>query len=153
MKNTLFFFALLLLFSCRHEPETRLLPLDYLIFGHSYGECSGETCVEIFKLADGVLYEDTSQYIYFSNTFDFTPLANDKYVLVKDLPDYLPAQLLQLDDSIFGCPDCGDQGAMYIQVSFNGQVKTWSIDQYKGAVPEYLHDFMDKVNEKIALLQ
>ncbi|MDX1910904.1 MAG: hypothetical protein SFV22_05430 [Saprospiraceae bacterium] len=151
LKRSLLFIPLLLL-SCRHEPETRLVELDYLIFGHSYGECAGETCVEIFQLRDGVLYEDTSLFIQ-SNAYQFTPLDNDKYLLVKDLPEYLPTQLLQSESATFGCPDCGDQGALIIQISENGQEKTWFIDQFKGEVPEYLHPFMNKVNEKIALLQ
>lgn len=151
LKRSLLFIPLLLL-SCRHEPETRLVELDYLIFGHSYGECFGETCVEIFQLRDGVLYEDTSLFIQ-SNAYQFTPMDNDKYLLVKDLPEYLPTQLLQSESAIFNNPVFQDGGALVIEVSIGGKVKTWFIDQFKSDVPEYLHPFMNKVNEKIALLQ
>ncbi len=33
--------------------------LEYLIFGHFYGECIGEKCVEIYKLNKTQLLEDT----------------------------------------------------------------------------------------------
>lgn len=31
---------------------------DYIIFGHFYGECGGETCIEIFRLEKDKLFED-----------------------------------------------------------------------------------------------
>ncbi|MEM9687322.1 MAG: hypothetical protein AAF934_10435 [Bacteroidota bacterium] len=49
----------------------------------------------------------------------------------------------------FGCPDCTDGRGVFIQYSENGNVKSWRIDQIKVNVPGYLHNFIDKVNEKI----
>ena len=33
---------------------------DYIVFGHFYGECVGEQCVEIFKLTKDQLSEDSN---------------------------------------------------------------------------------------------
>jgi hypothetical protein len=45
------------LISCKKD-NAAIPPSDYLIFGHFYGECSGERCIEIFKLEKDKLFED-----------------------------------------------------------------------------------------------
>ncbi len=128
---------------------------DYLIFGHFYGLCTGEECVEIFKLESNKLLEDINDNYPGRTDFyngDYIALGHTKFDLVNDLTDYFPNNLINENDTVFGCPDCVDQGGLYIEYNFNGIRKFWVIDQSKGSVPNYLHDFMDKVNEKIALI-
>ena len=79
-------------------------------------------------------------------------MGKDKFEQVKDLVDLFPTQLLNENVNTFGCPDCTDGGGLFIQYSENGTLKSWRIDQIKGNVPSFLHDFMDKVNEKIELI-
>lgn len=124
---------------------------DYLIFGHFYGMCGGEECVEVFKLTENELYEDSSDD-YSLKKFNFYELDQATYTLVKDLYKFIPEQLLKEESDIFGCPDCADGGGLFIELSKDGKLFSWRIDQSKENVPEYLHDFMDKVNEKIALI-
>ncbi len=124
---------------------------DYLIFGHFYGMCGGEECVEVFKLTENELYEDSSDD-YSLKKFNFYELDQATYTLVKDLYQFIPEQLLKEESDIFGCPDCADGGGLFIELSKDGKLFSWRIDQSKENVPEYLHDFMDKVNEKIALI-
>ncbi len=149
----LFILTLLIAFisSCSKNDEVELNKTDYLIFGHFYGECIGTTCVETYKLTNTKLYEDTNGN-YLGTEFNFVELGNDKFHLTKDLIDYFPNQLLNENENVFGCPDCVDQGGLFIQYSKNENVKSWRIDQSKNAVPNYLHSFMDKVNEKIYLI-
>ena len=123
---------------------------DFLIFGHFYGFCIGESCVETFKLTDEKLFEDNIDD-YSGKELNFIELENDKFEQVKNLAEFFPNQLLN-DNNVFGCPDCADGGGLFIQYSENGNIKSWRIDQPKRNVPEYLHNFIDKVNEKIALL-
>ena len=113
--------------------------------------CVGEECVETFKLTDDQLYEDKVDD-YSGQQLVFIPLDQSKFNKVRDLPKYLPEELLNSNQSVFGCPDCADGGGLFIQYYQNGQLKSWRIDQVKSNVPAYLHDFMDKVNEKIALI-
>ena len=141
----------LLLFSCSKEETIDLYNVDYLIFGHYYGECIGEGCVETFKLTESELYEDTKDP-YAGGDFDFQPLENEKFEQVKDLINYFPEELLSSEKEHFGCPDCADGGGLYIEISENGKVNSWRIDQMESNVPEYLHGFMAKVNEKISLI-
>src|SRR5690606_35950241 len=124
---------------------------DYLVFGHFYGMCIGNSCVVNYKLSDNKVYEDLKK-AYSHTEFEFEVLNNGKFEQVKNLMDFFPSKLLNEKESVFGCPDCADQGGLFIQLSKNGVVKSWRIDTQKEHVPSYLHDFMDKITEKIALL-
>ena len=152
MKNLIFaFLPFLLIFACSSNNDIVLEEDDYLIFGHFYGFCLGETCIETFKLTSNKLYEDSNDQ-YTHESFNFETLDGAKFELVKDLVDYFPTKLLSEKKPVLGCPDCADGGGIFIEYSKNGTVKRWNIDQMKANVPSYLHDFMDKVNEKIDLI-
>jgi len=124
---------------------------DYLIFGHFYGMCGGNGCVVTYKLTDDGLLEDTTKE-YPGTNFNFIPMGQNEFEAVNDLMDYFPSELLNVNEDFIGCPDCADQGGVFIEYSKNGTTDNWRIDQYKNNVPDYLHAFMDKVNEKINLL-
>ena len=124
---------------------------DYLVFGQFYGMCAGEGCVETFKLTDLELFEDTVDD-YSGTNLNFIKLDNEKFEQVKDLMDYFPQELLSENETILGCPDCADGGGLFIQYYHNGSLKSWRIDQAKGQVPNYLHEFIDEVNNKIQLI-
>jgi hypothetical protein len=147
----LLFLLLSTSWACEKSQDLPLTDGDYLIFGHYYGLCGGEECIETFKLTAEQLFEDTNDN-YGSQNFNFVPLADELFEQVRELQDDIPAQLLEQADLTFGCPDCADQGGLFIQYVSGEDVQSWHIDQNQGAVPEYLHDFMDKVNAKIALI-
>ena len=152
MKKYIFLFVLpLILFSCSSDDGKPTNKNDYLIFGHFYGFCAGEGCVEIFKLTDTKLYEDTEDD-YLLDSFNFVEHETEKFNLAKDLSDYFPAELLSETESVLGCPDCSDGGGLFIEYSKNGVTNSWRIDQFKENAPEYLHDFMDEVNQRISLI-
>ncbi len=138
--------------SCKKDDEIEINENDYLIFGHFYGECNGESCVETYKLTNQKLYEDLNDNYTGIEPFNFTELSNDKYYEVKELLDIIPAELLSENETTFGCPDCADQGGLLIIYKKGESKKRWKIDQFKNEVPSYFHDFMDKVNEKINLI-
>lgn len=144
---------LLLIFicSCTSNDDIQLNKSDYLIFGHFYGFCVGESCVKTFKLTSDALYEDLNDN-YSHESFNFGVLDGDKFEQAKDLINYFPTKLLSEKENIIGCPDCADGGGLFIEYSKNGVIKSWRIDQMKNNVPDYLHDFMDKVNEKILII-
>ena len=152
MKYFIFGVTAIFLALCSKEAQNKQSPPDYLIFGHYYGHCLGEACVEIFKLTSDGLFEDTSDS-YLSSQFEFLPLDTEKYEVARGLKQALPAPLLHSTEASFGCPDCADQGGLYIEISSNGERRNWRIDQDKRMVPGDLHSFLDKVNETIAVLQ
>jgi hypothetical protein len=143
---------LTLLISCKKDDDPTLESGDYLIFGHYYGECFGEACMETYKLTDSRLYEDILDMYGGSGPFDFVELPDAEYQQVKDLIDAFPPELLKDDTGTFGCPDCADGGGLYIEYSHKGEARSWRIDQVKEQVPQYLHGFMDAVNGKILLI-
>lgn len=139
------------LISCNTDDGVELNENNFLVFGHFYGECGGEGCVETFKLTDKNLFEDTVDD-YSGENLVFVKLDNEDFEQVKGLMDFFPSQLLSESKTVFGCPDCADGGGLFILYSDNGNAKSWRIDQDKGNVPSYLHNFIDKVNEKIGLI-
>lgn len=148
--------AVLLIFltlvaSCSKDHDDKINDEDYLIFGHFYGFCIGENCVETFKLTNDAIYEDLNDD-YINAVFEFELLSNNKFIQVKDLIDFFPTELLEEENDILGCPDCSDGGGLYIEYSKNGIIKSWKIDLFKNNIPDYLHNFMDMVNEKISII-
>lgn len=143
---------ILLLSSACNKEDFKIDEDNYLVFGHYYGQCIGEECIETFKLTDSKLFEDTNDN-YGGGDFNFIALDQTLFNQVKDLEAAFPAELLNDDgDGTFGCPDCADGGGLLIQYVEDGNINTWRIDQAKQNVPKYLYEFMDQVNEKIALI-
>ena len=136
--------------SCNKDCIT-LNEQNYLVFGHFYGMCAGEGCVETYKLTDMKLYEDLIDD-YSGQNLEFVELQNETFAQVSDLVDFFPNQLLSEEETVFGCPDCSDGGGLFIQYSDNGNLKSWRIDQFQNNVPSYLHAFIDQVNEAIVLI-
>ena len=153
MKNIFLFLIVIGTFtSCDKDGDNITInEQNFLIFGHFYGMCAGEGCVETYKLTDVKLYEDIVDD-YSGQNLDFVELNNEQFELVNDLADFFPVQLLNESDAVFGCPDCADGGGLFIQFSDNGVLKSWRIDQVQNNVPTYLHDFIDQVNARIVLI-
>ena len=138
--------------TCSDSDDTVELSNDnYLIFGHFYGFCFGEECIEIFKLTKSKLYEDSNDN-YAGEPFNFKELSNDKFEASKALLSFLPPELLNEKELIIGCPDCADQGGVFIQYKNGNSVHQWRIDQNKSQVPKYLHSFIDEVNNTISII-
>ncbi|WP_243349776.1 hypothetical protein [Parabacteroides sp. FAFU027] len=141
--------------SC-HKEEPVLTGSDYLIFGHYYGECFGERCIEIYKLEEKQVSEDTLDRYPGSSAFyqgQYVKLSQQKFDSVKDLIDYFPKVLLSEKDKVIGMPDAGDWGGLYIEYKVKDVRRFWLIDQMKSNVPSVYHQFIDKVNEKIRILE
>ena len=154
MKKIILILAVVgILISCNNKDDNNIMMAEqnFLVFGHFIGRCSGEKCVETFKLTDKKLFEDTIDD-YSGQNFEFVELENEKFEQVKNLVSFFPNQLLNESETVFGCPNCADRGELFIQYSENGNLKSWRIDQVKENVPTYLHNFIDKVNEKIELI-
>ena len=130
-------------------------PDDFLVFGRFYGFCMGEKCIEIYRLQDGRIYEDVKDQYVSNESFyqgDFEPLSEEKYQQVKDLWNVIPSAIYEEDQVRFGCPDCADQGGIYLEIKTGTFHAFWILDQSKSEVPNYLHELMDVVNSKVDIL-
>ena len=142
-----------LFFSCSEEEMAD--PGQYLIFGHFYGFCFGDQCIQIYKLEGNNLFIDTNKDYPKHNEFynaTFLELGNQYYEPIKDLLDYFPTRILSESDTVFGCPDCADGGGLYIEYKTQDIHRYWIIDQDRRQVPVYLHEFMEQVNNKIEVI-
>ena len=131
----------------------------YFIFGHFYGECIGEGCVEIYKIEDEKLFEDSNDIYPLGTAMgpdpypgNFQVLDQASYQEVAHLPDELPSQLFSETEAVLGQPDAGDWGGYYIEHSDGTVVRKWAIDTMKDNIPAYLHDFTDKIQQAIAAI-
>jgi hypothetical protein len=151
----LFCLTTFILTSCK-KGSIELSSSDYIIFGHFYGECIGEACVEIFRLEKDKLFEDTKdQYLNSKNFYlgNYVQLSQQKFIDTKDLTSSFPIDLLSETNNVIGQPDAGDWGGLYVEYNFDGVRKFWLLDQMKSNVPTRYHNFIDKINEKIKQLQ
>ena len=89
---------------------------SYVVFGQFYGECIGEACVEIFKIENSALYEDTlDRYPSHNNlphSTSYVSLSNEEYEKVKHISDLIPDELFAEDALVIGQPDAGDWGGI-----------------------------------------
>ena len=146
--------TLLVLTSCKKD-DVELSKSDYIIFGHFYGECMGEQCVEIFRLEQEKLFETPKTNIQTETNFMTETMFNfhNKFNDTKDLTNYFPTDLLNETDTVIGQPDAGDWGGLYVEYNSDEVRKYWLLDQKKSNVPSKYHNFIDKVNEKIDQLK
>jgi hypothetical protein len=158
MKRLVFIlFCLIIIVSTSCKKSSEELPMpEYIIFGHFYGLCRGEKCIEIFRLEKDRLFEDTNDKYPNSINFyagNYVQLTQQKFIDTKDLFNSFPKDLLSEKNNVIGQPDAGDWGGLYVECNFNGIRKFWLIDQMKSNVPSKYHNFIDKMNEKIKQLQ
>ncbi len=158
MKNNWILFVVcvaLFTISCEKEQRCGFTSTQFS-FGHFYGKCGGEECIEIFRIENGKLLEDTNDRYPGSDDFykgQFsTILPQEKYDLVKDLESFFPQELLNESETVIGQPDAGDWGGIYIEVTNGTLHRFWLLDQMDSNMPAEYNSFVDRINEKIALI-
>ena len=145
------------LWSCNDScSECDTINSDYIVFGHFYGLCWGEGCIEIFKIEDSRLYEDTKDEYpgrddFYQGQFD-TKLSDEKFQLVKDLESYFPEGLLDETVTVLGHPDEADGGGIYFEIRRGATHRFWFLDQMDYTMPAVYNEFVDRINEKITLI-
>lgn len=174
MKNIKLFlsavFVLLLFNSCENEDELFIVdPIpdiserasDDLItrgatltFGRYYGKCLGNSCIEIFKLNDGKLWEDVIDRFPSSDSFyegRFTEFGGSEKINTEKLLRALPSELIKYRSNFntIGEPDAGDAGGIYLEFQNLGIRKLWLIDLSKQDLPKHLAIYVELINNTI----
>lgn len=138
------------------EEDPGLKDYDYLVFGHFFGRCSGEACIEVFKVTGTDVYEDTND-TYPTNdppySGSFKKLDRARYSKVKGLEDFIPSELLNTKEKVIGQPDAGDWGGIYFEFSVNGNREYRIIDKNRNNIPDNLIPFVQQIEDRIASLQ
>ena len=168
MKNTRLFILLLTMgivtignTGCKDEVCGDLTgDLEYFVFGHFYGECAGEGCVEMFKVEEGKLYEDDiDDYPNYTSPIEahWNELPAEKYNEVKNLSGEVPMELFDETDHVLGIPDGGDWGGIYVEFKYSGSQSSksgfWLLDKNENNMAQVYNDFVDKIEEKITVIQ
>lgn len=148
--------VVLILMSCQQDDLIESgSSYDYILFGHFYGFCEGEKCIEIFKLTSTALFEDTNdKYPDQSKPYEgvFHQLDQALFEKVKDLTEKIPQELMTTDSGVIGQPDAGDWGGLYFELSSDGKKQYWLIDKMKTNLPEYLKSFAADIESSIAMI-
>ena len=113
----------------RDEPS--LGTVNYLAYGSSFGECLGY-CNHIMKVYPQAAtlsifsWQESGEYPDKQCTL---PLESYEFISIRDSVDV--GNFFSLDE-VYGCPDCADGGAEWVEISF---------DTMKHRVTfEYLHE-------------
>ncbi len=151
------FFLLIILMtvfitSCNDDDEN--VATDYIIFGQYYGFCQGDDCLKYFKVDDEHVYEyeDSCIPIPVSSCIDTSPpeLGNDEFLIAETLFDDFPEDLFDETETTLGCPDCADQGGIFLEIKRGSDDRRyWYIDNSQNALPTYLHAYTDKIKSVI----
>ena len=101
---------------------------DHLVFGTFYGECAGN-CTVLYKIQSGLLFEDNVEIgIPEVILFNILPMSEAKYLIAEELTTTFPSDLIDSDKEVYGCPDCHDQGGVYLELKQGDDTRKWSID-------------------------
>lgn len=157
MKGIILIIAVSLFFSgCGNSP-TGSSQDSYLVFGWFYSECMGEACVEVFKIENEKVYEDTLDNYPTGNNLPlrtgYRLLSGKAYEKVKQLPALIPDKLFLENAVVIGQPDAGDWGGFYVETNQSGTTRYWLIDKKQSNLPEYLHALADSLDQAINALQ
>ena len=125
MKSLSFFILILLLSSCSKTTVTN--SGDPFIFGYYYGQCQGN-CTHMFQIIDNAVYPDEVDYGFVDLRFSDEPLSTEDYLLVQDLAQDIPQELLDSSTDVYGCPDCADGGGIYLEITVDSEVRKWQFD-------------------------
>lgn len=124
-------------------------------FGWSYGECGGD-CATLYLYNNDALYlDDVPGYMVAYEDVEFQdvalendPALQDARSLIEDFPDFL----IETTEEVFGCPDCGDWGAIHIMLEIDGADRWWTLDNQIDGNPEEIQAWTQRVQDLIIQL-
>jgi hypothetical protein len=139
-----------LLAGCKKE-RNQLMPENSFVFGSYHSLCYDDYAF-LYKIEGQQLFPDNTNYFTSPLIFFATPLANGKYLIAKPVQDSFPVYLTSHADSTYGCPDCYDQGMIYIEKTVNGVKRKWIIDAEVSAIPAEIRTYIQQVKNVIQQL-
>jgi hypothetical protein len=127
--------------------ESADLSGDYFIFGNAFGECAG-SCASFYRLGNGKLSPDSMSYYLRDRDFRFSStrtLSAADYKRAQYLWNHFPAELYKYSGTVIGCPDCHDQGGMYIEMKKGSTVYYWEIDHDTDKQPPASRAYLEQM--------
>ena len=121
-------------FSCEKTNDTKT---TRIIYGYSFGMANASQQIQLNE--DLFLYENKSMA---SNMDKRCSKATDK-ALLKDILNSPDLKNFHKLPAVYGCPDCADGGAEFIELEIDGKV--YRVTYNYGKVPEELTDIVAKL--------
>lgn len=145
----LFLTTALVISSCSESSDSES-NITEMIIGVSFGECIGD-CATMFQFREDMVFADVVENL-FSGDLEF---SNEALMLeenliqdFKNLETLVPVTLINNDAVSYGCPDCGDWGAIFF--SLNDRV--WTLDNAVENNPEEIQPFVSEIQSLIQVL-
>jgi len=140
-----FIILLVFLSACGKEPDVMISNNEAdLIIGLTYGECLGD-CSHLYKLEMGELFADEEETWWRSSDdpiFSDEALNNPTSLAeIERLATAFPEFLIQTEETRFGCPDCGDWGALHVIKNIDGQERYWNLDNQIESNPKEIQEW------------
>jgi len=123
-----------------------------ITFGRYYGKCLGKGCIDVFKLIDVTLLEDTLDMYPASGTFyqgKFTNFIGADKINTSDILPNFPLELLKSKLITYGTPDAGDWGGLYLEYQDGVDHRYWFLDLKVENNPRYLRTYIALIDKKI----
>jgi len=123
-----------------------------ITFGRYYGKCQGKACVEIFKLIDITLLEDSLDKYPTTGGFyqgSFRDFKGSEKIKTSDILPSFPLELLDSKLIIYGTPDAGDWGGIYLEYQDGLHHRYWLLDLKVQNNPRNLRAYVSLIDKKI----
>ncbi len=133
----LILYAAIIISSCSKSSDVEGVEM---IIGVIFGECDGD-CATMYQFKNNLIFPDVIENGYSeSPAFSDESLDLDESLIqaFKRLEEMVPATLIENVAVSYGCPDCGDWGA--IVFSLNGRF--WTLDNAVENNPEEIQAFV-----------
>lgn len=127
--------------ACKKEKSNQP---DYFIFGRNSDFCIDD-CSKFFLIINGKIYPDSTSGLVLPLVFSTVPLTLTKYNLALPLLINFPAYLTNHANATFGCPQCIDQGIIYIERRDNGVKTVWRIDPILDSIPVQIQPYIQSM--------
>jgi hypothetical protein len=126
--RVLLFAAAMALLSCRKSTTS---VGDNVTFASYYGFCMGD-CVQMYRVTSTQLQHDSNiKKVTMLSGYTFAPtntLPAAKQTMAASLLTSIPSELLSVAEKTYGCPDCRDQGGIYLVVEKSGSRHSFRLD-------------------------
>jgi len=113
---------------CKKTDSDTTFTGDKLVFGSFYGMC-GSNCTKMYEVSSTSLLRFDSARYYPTLTYGGTvTLDTTRMRIAQTLLAAIPTELTLDTNKTFGCPDCRDQGGIYLEVYKSGVKHKYVID-------------------------
>jgi hypothetical protein len=143
MKKLLFPFLLILpfIFSCTNEPKT-VYPISEEILevrsGQSFGMCIGTCYNEIIITGDKIALKQITRSERGGESTTSEKIVENANLqpIVQEIKKVKEKDFLVLKD-VYGCPDCADGGAEWLEITFKGNKTKKVTFEYGKSIPGF----------------